>query len=39
MESAEGPDAADVPLPDEDMDDILFGDEVCFFAHPDGNQA
>ena len=39
MESAEGPDAADVHLPDEDVDDSLFGDEVCFFAHPSENQA
>ena len=30
--------AAETPLPDEDLDDVLFGDGECFFMHPGTNQ-
>ena len=37
--SVNTPEAASVPVPDDDDDDLLFGDTVCFFAHPAQGQA
>ena len=32
------PDAADIPVPEDDDDDVLFGDTECFLVHPEANQ-
>ncbi|CAE7412933.1 RE1 [Symbiodinium natans] len=32
-------DASNIPVPEDDEDDLLFGDSECFFAHPTQSQA
>ena len=38
MDTAQADEHMDIPLPDEDNDDILFGDAEDFFQNPGANQ-
>ncbi|CAE7367547.1 GIP, partial [Symbiodinium pilosum] len=32
------PEPVDIPVPEDDEDDLLFGDTECFLVHPEANQ-